>query len=51
MVKKSSAGLKTDLKERKDNFDLRVKTLEKAEDRIMKKLKGMQPRLREMMKK
>ncbi len=51
MIKKGSTKLKTDLKEKKDNFDLRIKTLERAEDRITQKLKEMEPRLRELMKK
>jgi len=49
MVQKDIKKLKTELKERKDNFDLRTKTLEKAEERITKKLKDMEPRLKKMM--
>jgi len=49
MVQKDLKKLKTELKERKDNFDLRTKTLEKAEERITKKLKDMEPRLKKMM--
>jgi len=51
MIKKSLKDLKTDLKERKDNFDLRVKTLERAEERTIKKLKEMEPRLKKLIKK
>ena len=50
MIKKSSTELKNELKEKKDSFDLRIKTLEKAEERITTKLKDMEPKLREMMK-
>ena len=50
MVQKDLKKLKTELKERKDSFDLRTKTLEKAEERITKKLKDMEPRLKKMMK-
>ena len=49
MVQKDLKKLKVELKERKDNFDLRAKTLEKAEERITKKLKEMEPRLKKMM--
>lgn len=49
MVQKDLKELKTELKERKDNFDLRAKTLEKAEQRITDKLKEMEPRLRKLM--
>ncbi len=49
MVQKDLKKLKAELKERKDNFDLRAKTLEKAEERITKKLKDMEPRLKKMM--
>ena len=51
MIKKSKNELKTELKERKSNFDLRVKTLERAEERITKKLKEMEPKLRKMLQK
>jgi prefoldin beta subunit len=50
MIKKNSADLKNELKERKENFDLRIKTLEKAEERITTKLKEMEPKLIEMIK-
>jgi len=49
MVQKDLKKLKAELKERKDNFDLRTKTLEKAEQRITTKLKEMEPKLRKMM--
>ena len=50
MIKKGSEDLKTEMKERKDSFDVRIKTLEKAEGRITQKLKEMEPKLRELMK-
>jgi prefoldin beta subunit len=50
MIKKSSIELKNELKEKKDSFDLRIKTLEKVEERITTKLKEMEPKLREMIK-
>lgn len=49
MVQKDLKKLKAELKERKDNFDLRTKTIEKAEGRITKRLKEMEPRLKKMM--
>jgi prefoldin beta subunit len=49
MIQKDLKDLKTELKERKDNYDLRTKTLEKAEERITTKLKEMEPRLQKMM--
>jgi prefoldin beta subunit len=51
MIKKTKTELKKELKQRKENFDLRVKTLEKAEERITKKLKEMEPKLRKMLEK
>jgi len=51
MIKKSLKDLKTELKERKDSFDLRVKTLERAEERTIKNLKEMEPRLKKLIKK
>ena len=50
MIKKSSEDLKSELKERKENFDMRIKSLEKAENRTTTKLKEMEPRLKELMK-
>ncbi|MCX6821738.1 MAG: prefoldin subunit beta [Candidatus Aenigmarchaeota archaeon] len=50
MIKKNSIDLKNELKEKKDSFDVRTKTLEKAEERITTKLKDMEPKLREMIK-
>jgi prefoldin beta subunit len=50
MIKKNSTDLKNELKEKKDSFDLRIKTLEKAEERVTNKLKEMEPKLRELIK-
>jgi len=49
MIKKSITELKKDLNEKKDNFNLRIKTLERAEERITKKLKEMEPKIKKMM--
>jgi len=46
MIKKNSEDLKTELKERKENYNLRIKTLEKAENRITNSLKEMEPKLK-----
>jgi len=48
MIKKSIEELKKDLAEKKDTFDLRIKTLEKAEERITNKLKEMEPRIKKL---
>ena len=48
MIKKTITELKKDLGEKKDNFDLRIKTLEKAEERITTKLKEMEPKIKKM---
>jgi prefoldin beta subunit len=46
MIKKNSEDLKNELKERKENYNLRIKTLEKAENRITNSLKEMEPKLK-----
>jgi len=46
MIKKNSEDLKTELKERKENYNLRIKTLEKAENRITNSLKEMEQKLK-----
>jgi len=51
MIKKTEKELKTELKGRKDNFYMRVNTLERAEERITTKLKEMEPKLRKMLEK
>jgi prefoldin beta subunit len=50
MIKKSTEDLKNELKEKKENYELRIKTLEKAENKIMSNLKEMEPKLREILK-
>lgn len=46
MIKKNSEDLKNELKERKENYNLRIKTLEKAENRITNSLKEMESKLK-----
>ena len=50
MIKKNSEDLKKELKEKKENFDLRIKSLEKAEERMVGKLKEMEPKLKSILK-
>jgi prefoldin beta subunit len=50
MIKKTSEDLKKELKEKKENFDLRIKSLEKAEERMVAKLKEMEPKLKSILK-
>ncbi|MDI6825647.1 MAG: prefoldin subunit [Candidatus Aenigmarchaeota archaeon] len=50
MIKKSSVDLKNELKEKKENYNLRIKTLEKAENRITNSLREMEPKLKEIIK-
>jgi prefoldin beta subunit len=50
MIKKSSEDLKKELTEKKENFDLRIKSLEKAEERMVGKLKEMEPKLKSILK-
>jgi len=49
MIKRTTTQLKKELKERKDSFDLRVKSLEKAEERIVTKLKEIEPEIKKIM--
>jgi prefoldin beta subunit len=51
MVKKTSDEIKTELKERKESFELRIKSLESTENKIMDKLKSMEEDLKKMLKK
>ncbi len=48
MIKKDVDDLKRELTERKDDLDLRIKTLNNAEKRVTEKLKEMQPKLEKM---
>jgi prefoldin beta subunit len=50
MIKKTSEDLKKELKEKKENFDLRIKSLEKAEERMVIKLKELEPKLKILLK-
>ena len=50
MVSKPVAELKTELKEAKEEVDVRVKSLEKTEERLTTKLKELQAKLKEVIK-
>ncbi len=47
MVLKSVEELKKELKELKENTELRIKSLEKSEERISEKLKNLQKEIKE----
>ncbi len=49
MIRKSSDEIKKDLEERVGDLDLRMKTMEKTEERIVNKLKEMEPKLKKLM--
>ena len=51
MIKKDVEELKKELKEKKEDMDLRLKTLTKAEERVTSKLKGMEEDLKKLIKK
>lgn len=51
MIEKDIAQLKKELSEKKSDFELRIKTLERSEVRITDKLKEIQPKLRRMIEK
>jgi len=50
MIKKDIEDLKKELKERKEDMDLRLKTFTRAEERVTKKLKEMEDDLKKLMK-
>jgi prefoldin beta subunit len=50
MVNKPVEELKKELNETKENIDVRIKSLEKNEERINNKLKDLQTRLKEVIK-
>ncbi len=50
MISKTVEELKKELNETKENIDVRVKSLEKSEERINNKLKDLQTRLKEVIK-
>ena len=49
MIKKDADGIKKDLEERVGDLDLRLKTMEKTEEKIMNRLKEIEPKLRRLM--
>lgn len=49
MIRKSSDEIKKDLEERVGDLGLRMKTMEKTEERIVNKLKEMEPKLKKLM--
>ena len=51
MIKKTKNDIKTELKEKLDDFELRTKTLNSAEEKITSKLKGIETEIRKMMEK
>ena len=51
MIKKDIEELKKELKEKKEDMDLRLKTITKAEERVTSKLKGMEDDLKKLIKK
>jgi len=51
MIKKDVEDLKTELKEKKEDMDLRLKTLTKAEERVMKKLQEIRDEIGKLIKK
>jgi len=49
MIKKDREDLKKELEERKENIELRLKTLSTAESKIVSKLKEMEADIRKLM--
>lgn len=47
MIKADKEEVTTDLSERKETYDLRLKTLERQEERVQKKYQQLQQQLRE----
>jgi len=47
MIKASKGDVKEDLSEKKETYDLRLKTLERQEERVQKKYQQLQQQLRE----
>ncbi|OGI15143.1 prefoldin subunit beta [Candidatus Micrarchaeota archaeon RBG_16_49_10] len=48
MIKKTVDEIRTEMKERKESYELRVKTLNAAEERVSKKLKEMEDEIRKL---
>ena len=51
MIKKDTEDLKKELKEKKEDIELRLKTLTKAEERVTNKLKQMEGDIRKLIEK
>lgn len=49
MIKRGSEEIKKELEERVGDLDLRMKTVERTEERIMQRLKEMEPQLKKLM--
>ena len=50
MIKKNGEEIKKELQEKKEDIDLRLKTLTKAEERVTSRLKEMEADLKRMVK-
>lgn len=48
LVKTKRDDVKKELEERKENLDVRIKTLERQEQRLLEKLKNMQAKIEQM---
>jgi len=48
LVKTKRDDVKKELEERKENLDVRIKTLERQEQRLLEKLKNMQVKIEQM---
>lgn len=51
MIKKDTEDIKKELQEKKEDMDLRLKTLARAEEKITERLKGMEENIKKMVKK
>jgi len=50
MIKKSVKDLKKELKEKNDNINLRLKTIERTENKLTERLRELQGKLQEMLR-
>lgn len=50
MISKSVSEIKKELEETKEDIDIRIKSLEKTENRLNEKLKDLQAKLKEIIK-
>lgn len=48
MIKKDSADIKKDLEERVEDLDLRMKTVERTEEKLLNKLKEIEPEIKKL---